>query len=52
MKKIIYLLLFVFIAGPALQSCGSSRTCKSKKYKKSMYQKKCWNAKKQRYTRC
>ncbi len=50
MKKIIYLLLFVFIAGPALQSCGSSRTCKSSKYKGKPA--KCWNAKKQKYTRC
>lgn len=51
MRKIIYLLLFVFIAGPAIQSCGSSRSyCKTSK--KKMKPAKCWNAKKQKYTRC
>ncbi len=51
MKRVIYLLLFLFVAGPAIQSCGSSRTCKTQKYKKKMYNK-CWNAKKQKMTRC
>ena len=49
-KKIIYLMLFMFIGAPVLQSCGSSRSCKTSKYK--MQKAKCWNAKKQKYTRC
>lgn len=46
-KKILYLMLFMFIGGPVLQSCTSTRSCKSKPRPA-----KCWNAKKQKYTRC
>ena len=51
MKKIMYFLVALFIMGPVLTSCSSSRDmCKSKKkYYKSQ---KCWNAKKQKFTRC
>ena len=51
-KKTIYLIIAMFLAMPLLDSCGSRRSCKTKKYKKSMYAKQCWNAKKQKYTRC
>lgn len=51
MRKVIYLMIMLFIAGPIVQSCGSSRsTCKTSKMK--MKKLKCWNAKKQKYTRC
>ena len=50
MKKLMYIILAIFIFGPILSSCSSSRMCKSKKkYYKSQ---KCWNAKKQRMVRC
>lgn len=50
-RKIMYLLLALFVLGPVLTSCSSQRgMCKSKKkYYKSQ---KCWNAKKQRMVRC
>lgn len=50
MRKVIYLMIMLFIAGPIVQSCGSSRSCKTSKMK--MKKMKCWNAKKQKYTRC
>lgn len=34
-KKIIYLMLLLFVGGPIFQSCGSSRGCKKmRKYRK------------------
>ena len=50
-RKIMYLLLALFVLGPVLTSCSSQRgMCKSKKkYYKSQ---KCWNAKKQKMVRC
>ncbi len=51
MRK-VRIFLTVLITGLFLVSCGSSRDmCKSKKkyYKANS---KCWNAKKQKYTRC
>ena len=51
MKRIIYFMIMLFIAGPIVQSCSSSRSyCKTSK--KKMKPAKCWNAKKQKYTRC
>lgn len=49
-KRIIYFMLLLFIGAPILQSCGSTRKCKTSKYKSKPA--KCWNAKKQKYTRC
>jgi hypothetical protein len=38
-KKIVYLLLLIFIGAPILQSCGSSRGCKKmRKYRKYSHQ--------------
>ena len=38
-KKFCYLMLFLFIGGPILQSCGSSRGCKKmRKYRKYSHQ--------------
>ena len=51
-KKPIYFMIAMFLAMPLFNSCGVGRSCKTKKYKKSLYAKKCWNAKKQRYTKC
>ncbi len=48
-RKIIYFIITMFLAMPLLQSCGSSK-CKAQKYKGKPA--KCWNAKKQKYTRC
>jgi len=40
MKKTIKIILFVIIAMPILQSCGSSRGCKKmRKYRKHSYTK-------------
>ena len=54
MKKLIYLLLLIFIAGPALQSCGSSkRGCKNmRKYRKYSYQPQQLVYNQANYTRC
>ena len=51
MKKLMYIIVAIFIFGPILSSCSSSRgMCKSKKkYYKSQ---KCWNTKKQRMVKC
>lgn len=33
-KKFLYIMLFLFVGGPVLQSCGSSRGCKKmRKYR-------------------
>jgi hypothetical protein len=49
-RNILYILLGLFLIGPIV-SCSSSRgMCKSKK--KYYKAQKCWNAKKQKYTRC
>jgi hypothetical protein len=39
-KKLLYLMLLLFVVGPILQSCGSSkRGCKNmRKYRKYSYQ--------------
>ena len=50
MKKIVIFLVALFVIGPILSSCSSQRMCKSKK--KYYKAQKCWNAKKQKYTRC
>lgn len=50
-KTIIYTLLGLFLLGPVFTSCSSTQgVCKSKK--KYFKKQKCWNAKKQKYTRC
>lgn len=39
-KKIVYLMLLLFVGGPVLQSCGSSRGCKNlRKYRKKRSKK-------------
>jgi len=39
-NKIIYLMLLLFVGGPMLQSCGSSRGCKNlRKYRKNRSKK-------------
>lgn len=46
MKKILYLCAFLFVAAPVLQSCGSSRTCRSVNQKKKFAKKNYWKPKK------
>ena len=46
MKKILYMCLFLFIAGPVLQSCGSSRGCRTSKSKKAWAKKNYWKSNK------
>ena len=51
MRKLMYIMVALFILGPVLTSCSSSRgMCKSKK--KFYKTQKCWDAKKQRMVRC
>jgi len=46
MRKILYMVLFLFVAAPVLQSCGSSRSCGAVNQKKKFAKKNYWKPKK------